>query len=239
MRVVHGIWARGALCLWAEDPDLPPAPVGRPPAPVPHPFTSQAAELADMLAALPGPAGEAARKAVNDELPLQLPSAGSPVRPLASPELVRPAAPKPSGPRPGRVRLVTWRVPVLVFAPAGALDLLRAVDALSEFVTPGASLPYLAALARFADGLAARGRVLPVLIAEEGTYAARWRVTWPRPCPRRAGRSAGRPRAPCWPPRSMASPTPRRASGCRALSCPRGEAVLRLTFLWPNDTWPH
>ena len=26
MRVMHGVWARGALCLWAEDPDLPPAP---------------------------------------------------------------------------------------------------------------------------------------------------------------------------------------------------------------------
>ena len=23
MRVIHGIWAHGALCLWAEDPDLP------------------------------------------------------------------------------------------------------------------------------------------------------------------------------------------------------------------------
>ena len=26
MRVIHGIWAHGALCLWAEDPDLPPVP---------------------------------------------------------------------------------------------------------------------------------------------------------------------------------------------------------------------
>ena len=23
MRVIHGIWAHGGLCLWAEDPDLP------------------------------------------------------------------------------------------------------------------------------------------------------------------------------------------------------------------------
>ena len=42
-------------------------------------------------------------------------------------------------------------------------------------MVPGASLPYLAALACLADGLAARGRVLPVLAAEDGTYAARWR----------------------------------------------------------------
>ncbi len=61
MRVIHGIWAHGALCLWAEDPDLPPvAPSvsGFAPhdvrLPRPHPFACQAAELADMLAAGPG-----------------------------------------------------------------------------------------------------------------------------------------------------------------------------------------
>ena len=173
MRVIHGVWAHGALCLWAEDPGLPPVPQppprDRPPLPVPHPFACQAAELADVLAALPGPGGEAARKAVNDELTLQLPSAAG--APLASPELIQPGA--PSGPRLGRVRLAGWRVPVLAFGPAAALDLLR--GDLGELVVPGASLPYLAALARFADGLAARGRVLPVLAAEADTYAARWR----------------------------------------------------------------
>jgi len=166
MRVVHGVWARGALCLWAEDPDQPAAPRGRPPLPAPHPFACQPAELADVLAARPGPAGEAARKAVNDELILQLPSAGG--GPLASPELIRPDVPVPR-----RVRLAGWRVPVLAFAPAAALDLLRAD--LGEFFVPGASLPYLAALVRFADGLAAHGRVLPVLADEGGGYAARWR----------------------------------------------------------------
>ena len=170
MRVIHGVWARGALCLWAEDPDLPAGPRDPSPSPAPHPFACQAAELADVLAALPGSAGEAARKATCEELTLQLPSAGSPVRPLASPELIRPDLP-----RPGRIRLAGWRVPVLAFAPAAALDLLRAAGDLGELVVPGASLPYLAALARFADGLAARGRVLPVLAAKDGTYAARWR----------------------------------------------------------------
>jgi SNF2 family DNA or RNA helicase len=189
MRAVHGLWARGALCLWAEDPGLPAAPSGRSPEPAPHPFACQGAELADALAALPGPAGEAARKAVNDELTLQLPSAGGPTRPLASPELVRPTAPAapaaatapaapaaPAAPeaRPGRVRLASWRVPVLAFTPAAALDLLR--GDLTELAVPGASLTYLAALARFTDGLAARGRVLPVLITEDaGGYTARWR----------------------------------------------------------------
>jgi superfamily II DNA or RNA helicase len=178
MRVIHGTWANGALCLWAEDPLLPqavaPAP-GRPSrAPVPHPFAVQAAELADLLAALPGPAGGAARKAVDDELTLHLPSAGD--GPLASPELIRPDAdPARPGSR-GRVSLARWRVPVLAFGPAAALDLLGSVGSLGDVAAvAGGSLPYLAALARFADGLAARGRVLPVLVAEDGAYAARWR----------------------------------------------------------------
>ncbi len=84
MRVIHGVWAHGALCLWAEDPDLPQVPgaashgVPRHDVhlPRPHPFACQAAELADMLAGRPGAAGDAARKAVHDELTLQLPSAG-------------------------------------------------------------------------------------------------------------------------------------------------------------------
>ena len=37
------------------------------------------------------------------------------------------------------------------------------------------SIGYLAAVARFAADLAARGRVLPVLAEEDGGYAARWR----------------------------------------------------------------
>ena len=90
MRVLHGVWARGSLCLWAEDPSRPAAPPGRSPEPAPHPFACQAAELADLLAALPGPAGEAARKAVDDELTLQLPSAASPA-PAARLARARPA----------------------------------------------------------------------------------------------------------------------------------------------------
>jgi SNF2 family DNA or RNA helicase len=178
MRVIHGIWAHGALYLWAEDPHLPPVLPAASPSPAAHPFACQAAELADALAALPGPAGEAARKAITDELTLQLPSAGN--GPLASPELIRASAPEP---RRGRVSLAGWRVPVLAFAPATALDLLGAVDHLDELAcAQGGSVPYLAVLARFACDLAARGRVLPVLVAEPGdgeagrpAYAARWR----------------------------------------------------------------
>jgi superfamily II DNA or RNA helicase len=192
MRVIHGIWAHGALCLWAEDPDLPPVPWAAPHdvhLPRPHPFACQAAELADTLAGRPGAAGDAARKAVHDELTLQLPSAGG--GPLASPELVRPEPPGsglpgsagspgfpgPAGRRPvhRRVSLAGWRVPVLAFGPAAALSVLGGSWPPDDVAAGGGSLAYLAAVARFAADLAARGRVLPVLAAEGEAYAARWR----------------------------------------------------------------
>ena len=185
MRVIHGIWAHGGLCLWAEDPDLPrssrdPAvsrAAWRPSAPRPHPYACQSAELADLLAGLPGPAAEAARKAVDDELTLQLPSAGT--GPLPSPGAIRRQAglDGPAARGPGRrVALARWRVPAVAFDPAAALALLGGLDGLDDpGVTAGGSLPYLAAVARFAADLAARGRVLPVLAAEDACYAARWR----------------------------------------------------------------
>src|SRR6202453_3281966 len=90
--VIHGVWAYGALQVWAEDSALPahaPPRRGRPSrAPRPHPFAVQAGELADALAA--AGAGDLARKAVDDELTLRLPTAAD--GPQASPELVRPAA---------------------------------------------------------------------------------------------------------------------------------------------------
>jgi len=212
MRVIHGVWAHGALCLWAEDPDLPPVPGTEPSGtglsgtglsgtgpsdvhlPRPHPFACQAAELADLLAERPG-SRDAVRKAVHDELTLQLPTAGG--GPLASPELIRPesaGAPGTSGPsgppRRGRVSLASWRVPVLALGPAAALAVLcgsglggsglggsglGGSGSPDEAALAGGSLTYLAAVARFAVGLAARGRVLPVLETERGGYAARWR----------------------------------------------------------------
>jgi hypothetical protein len=177
MRVIHGVWALDALCLWGEEPARPPAVPGRLRAPAPHPFACPGAELADLLAALPGSAGSAARKAADGELVLQLPTAASPGRPLASPDLVQPGPVEPGGALRTRTSLVGWRVPILILAPAAALDLLRAAGPLGELAIPGSSIAYFAALAAFADVLAARGRVLPVLAAEEGGpgYAARWR----------------------------------------------------------------
>ncbi len=180
MLVIHGIWAYGALSLWAEDSEgpaaVPPRP-GRPSrAPRPHPFASTPDALADAVAELAGPAADLARKAIEDELTLRLPS--MPGGPLASPGLSRaPGADPAPGGRPG---LAAWRVPALTFDAAAAADLLGALGgpgAGSSAAVPGGSMLYLAALARLADDLSARGRVLPALVAsEDGRYAARWRA---------------------------------------------------------------
>ena len=89
-----------------------------------------------------------------------------------------PAAPVPA--RRGRVSLAGWRVPVLAFGPAAALALLgesgwSGSGPSGDTAIAGGSLTYLAAVARFAAGLAARGRVLPVLESEGDGYTARWR----------------------------------------------------------------
>ena len=69
-------------------------------------------------------------------------------------------------------------MPVLAFGPAAALTVLATLGGPGQPddpATASGSLAYLAAVARFASGLAERGRVLPVLAAEDGTLAARWR----------------------------------------------------------------
>jgi superfamily II DNA or RNA helicase len=172
MLFIHGTWAYDALHVWAEDTALPalaPPRTGRPSrAPRPHPFALGAAELADRLAELPAPVPDVVRKAVDDELTVQFPTVGD--GPLASPELNRPV--------PGRQTLAAWRVPVLVFEPDAAAAVLAALDVTgteNAELTAGGSVRYLAAVARFGADLAARGRVLPVLVADGDGYAARWR----------------------------------------------------------------
>jgi SNF2 family DNA or RNA helicase len=179
MLVIHGIWAYGALQVWAEDSAQPaqaPPRSGRPSrAPRPHPFAASPYAIADALAEAAAAAGDLARKAVDDELALRLPSVAD--GPLASPELVRPLAGATPGTRDARrPTLAAWRVPVLVFEPAAATGLLAALDG----ITPGdvvlsGSVGYLAAVARFAADLVTRGRVLPALTPEDDGYAARWR----------------------------------------------------------------
>jgi SNF2 family DNA or RNA helicase len=176
MLVIHGIWVYDALQVWAEDATLPaqaPPRTGRPSkAPRPHPFAAPPGEVADALAdalAATG-SGDLARKAVDDELMLRLPSTSD--GPLASPDITRPGS--------GQARrpvLATWRVPVLTFEPDAAIALLPALAMVppGDLVASG-SVSYLAAVARFAGDLAARGRVLPALAGESAdAYTARWR----------------------------------------------------------------
>ena len=177
MLVIHGVWAYGALQVWAEDSALPahaPPRTGRPSrAPRPHPFAVPVGQLADALAA--AGAGDLARKAVDDELTMRLPSAAD--GPQASPELVRPAVEEaPDAPAARRIALASWRVPVLVFEASAAVAVLSLLADLEPGdLTVGGSAGYLAAIARFAADLVARGRVLPALVKEDGEYAARWR----------------------------------------------------------------
>ncbi len=243
MLVLHGLWADGAACLWAEDSELPataPPRPGRPSrAPRPHPFAVDGPGLAQLLAELPDPAGDLVRKATDDELTLWLPSVTG--GPLASPELIwqpgtvgsgaraaagavstpgavaeapdlRGAGPggqttaAASGPGVGgaatgtrapavtsaaepaaavgggraarrRVSLVAWRVPALAFEPAAAAELLATLaepGALPGEAMTGGTARYLAAVARLAADLTARGRVLPSLRGEDSGHAARW-----------------------------------------------------------------
>ena len=87
MQVIHGIWAYGALWLWAEDSGLAaqaPRRPGHPSrAPRPHPFSCEADVVADALSDLAEPLTDLARKAVDGELTLWLPSTGG--GPAASP----------------------------------------------------------------------------------------------------------------------------------------------------------
>jgi SNF2-related domain/SNF2 Helicase protein/Helicase conserved C-terminal domain len=177
--VIHTLWAYGALQVWAEDSALPahaPPRSGRPSrVPRPHPFAAAPEVLADALAAALASTGAAdlPGKAADDEITLRLPSTAD--GPLASPELLAP----PAGddmPAARRLSLTGWRVPVLGVEPADAAPLLAALAGLTPGdVVASGSAGYLAAVARFAADLAARGRVLPVLTDEDGGYAARWR----------------------------------------------------------------
>jgi SNF2-related domain/SNF2 Helicase protein/Helicase conserved C-terminal domain len=177
MLVIHGVWAHGALRVWAEDSGQPataPSRRDRTVAPLrPHPFAASAGPLADVLAERPDLV-DAVRKATEDELTLWLP--GTSARPAGSPDLTDLSA--GSGPK-ADAELAPWQIPVLAFDAPAALALLRVVgqeDArLADGVLAG-SVRHLGAVADLAADLAARARVLPGLHgADDGGYTARWR----------------------------------------------------------------
>ncbi len=195
MLVVHGAWADGRLAVWAEDTSVAPGAASRA-ALRPPPFAAPAATVArahggvatgDGL--LPEGGTEPAAGAEEGELTIRLP--GSAGGPLPSPEsglTVRTRSP----------RILTWRIPALLLRPADALRLLGSLtgqnaeagsvgnltgldregrDATGQEPEwePGLSLRYFAVVAEHARSLVRRGRILPQLVMEDGTAAARWR----------------------------------------------------------------
>ena len=166
MLVIHGIWARGALCLWAEDARLPartPEPLAgrRSRAPRPHPFAADPETIAGALASLGAAAGEAARQAPADELTVWLPSA--PDGPQAAPDLIRPAADTDGASRTRWTALGCWRVPALAVEPAAALGVLAALDRLAA---PGEPLAVAAGALAATSGVAAPAEPLGVASAD-------------------------------------------------------------------------
>ncbi|MEV4620988.1 DEAD/DEAH box helicase [Asanoa sp. NPDC049573] len=71
---------------------------------------------------------------------------------------------------PADAVLAQWPVQARVVDPAAAFDLLSTLDD-----DAGGDLRYLAVVAEYARGLLRRGRLLPALVTEAGTHAARWR----------------------------------------------------------------
>ena len=249
MLVIHGVWAHGALCLWAEDPARPATAESAPPGvrlPRPHPFACPAAELADTGGRLARGRGRGGGRGPQGR-PRRADPAAAHGRPAGRWPRRNSSGPPRNELRRGRVSLAGWRVPVLAFAPAAALAVLDALGGSGQPddpATAGGSLAYLAAVARFASGLAGRGRVLPVLAAEDGALAARWRpvlggadvqrardlaAAMPPSC--RAASSGGLSRpGRCWATPSTPWPTRPSGPGCRPRCCRarRGRTPARL-----------
>ena len=160
----RGLGARGALPVGRG-----PGPAGRAARPAAAPGAASVRLPARRAGRRAGRAARAGRRGgpQGGERRARAPAAvGGEPRPAARLARTRPAGPAPSRPGPAGHLAGTGAGlgPGRRAGPAPRADL-------GEFAVPGASLPYLAALARFADGLAACGRVLPVLAAEGGGRA--------------------------------------------------------------------
>jgi non-specific serine/threonine protein kinase len=137
--------------MWAEDSateridsDTGNRRRGRAPRVPAHPFSVPSDRLAEMLA----------EPSVGyDTATVTLPARGG--RPIDSPEVVRDAIARTAG----VVSMRRWQVPLAIFDAAEAWTALRGID--RDVAVAGASVGHLTELARFADDLVARGRLLP------------------------------------------------------------------------------
>ncbi|MER5639979.1 DEAD/DEAH box helicase [Kitasatospora sp. NPDC002227] len=186
MYALHALWrADGRLALWAEDAEAFAAPRRRDQAarlaggpPQAHPFACPARGVAGLLAAIGPGLGWLAEQAPERWCTLLLPTLGG--APTPSPQLPVGAVSPGFGP-------YAWRVPVLLFPPTEAAQLLgelfdphgsvatATVEGLGPVeVAYGASLRWLTAVHDLAWRLVGRGRVLPVLRSLNGAPYAHW-----------------------------------------------------------------
>ncbi len=179
MLVMHGRWERHHLLLWAEDSSVREAGDARGRTRAQsvraHPYAVPAERLATALSVpTASTTGSPLTHAVLD-LPTR---AGAP---LPSPDLPEPitsevseAGPESeSGPTPGKVKILSWRVPVVQLTPAHALALFESLssnsqgtDGTANDLVAGGDLRHLGMVAAMAHDLALRGRVLPALVIE-------------------------------------------------------------------------
>lgn len=175
MTVLHAVWAGDdRLHVWGERPLAAgrlPRPKGRAPRdgrPRRHPYAVRRDELREALAALTGHREMVGQARVTETL-VALPSTA--VSPLPSPGLPGASAVETDG----GAGLVDWRADAVVLEGAETLAVLLAVtDDPPAQARPGSSLQAVATLAALALELAARGRVVPGLVARHGRFEARW-----------------------------------------------------------------
>ncbi|MDO8690595.1 MAG: SNF2 helicase-associated domain-containing protein, partial [Dehalococcoidia bacterium] len=176
MDVLHGLWTGSALSIWGEDSELVTASgrkKGRQPAAASiqgHPFALSYNGIRGCLGARPGPFR--ARRAVEDEIALRLPSDSR--GPLSSPELIVDGG---TGLSDGmKLHLAAWRAPCLSFKGAESLAMLASLpDDLPHDTRLGASLGFWAEANKLALEILAHERFVPAVIEDrDGGLRAVW-----------------------------------------------------------------
>ncbi|MCK4873489.1 MAG: DEAD/DEAH box helicase [Phycisphaerales bacterium] len=174
MDVLHGIWSRDALNVWAEaESDAENVPTSHAPGAdgVMHAFAAGPDRVASLLRAMHAHVNGAAPV----ELRLMLPGCGG--RPTMSPGLAHAighAAHDDEGDVP---TLAEFRVPALALGPKGLLTILSACDGWedSPSIRMGRSLRYWCVAGRFARYLITHQRLVPMLLQTvDGGLAGVW-----------------------------------------------------------------
>ncbi|MGD2109420.1 MAG: DEAD/DEAH box helicase [Phycisphaerae bacterium] len=186
MIVLHALWTKSTLHVWAEDADAPEPPPRDTASSTPEIDPTPAADDADTT---PPPLAQAAThdrirdvvggvfdsllasEAKTSKLNLRLPH-----RNATYVSSVDEAQTTPAREEPGALRLSTRRVPTLAFAPADAVDLLTTTPATTrEEVRLGASLGYWTRMAALVMELLAKQRFVPALHHAGGDrYSGYW-----------------------------------------------------------------